>query len=680
MERAKLEKRDHFLFRHRLASGDIRDVEVYSGPIRVYGRELLYSIVFDITKRVRAEKALRESENKFRGLFENMNDAFALHQIILDDAGKPIDYEFLEVNPVFTQRLGMNPEDLVNKRALDLFPQTEKHWIESFGEVALTGQPVQFTNYSVELDKHYETRVYCPRPGYFAGLFSDVTERKKAEETVRESEEKFRNIVENIPMGMHMYQLEPDDRLVFVGANPAADQILGVDHNQFVGKTIEEAFPALVDTEVPERYRLAASTGQAWKTDQIIYEENEISGAFEVYAFQTSPERMVTAFLDTTERIRTREALRESEEQYRTLFETMIQGVVYLDANGKIISANSAAERVLGLTMDQMQGRASIDPRWKTIHEDGSDFPGETHPVMVALRTGKPVQDVVMGVYNPKEEKYHWIIVNAVPQFRAEEVKPYQVFATFTDITERRQVEAALRESEAQYTDLYNNAPDMYVSVDAETAHILQCNQTLANELGLTKEEIVGQSIFDVYHPDCVDEVKKKIFPTFIDTGAIHDAELQLMRKDGSKLDVSLNVSAVRDKDGQILHSRSSWRDISERKRMEQEIAERARELEHTNRELQNAKDAAEAAQRAAEKSRTAAESANHAKSTFLANMSHELRTPLNGILGYAQILDREKSLTTKQHAALDIIHQNGKKMSVCFSGEMPIPVSSTSK
>lgn len=135
----------------------------------------------DITDRKLAEDELRKSKEKYRDLFENMNDAFVLHKIILDDAGHPVDYEFLDVNPVFAKRLGMRAEDIINRRALDLFPGTEKSWIEAFGRVALTGESVQFTNYSAELDKYYETHVYCPSPGYFAGLFADVTERKKAE-------------------------------------------------------------------------------------------------------------------------------------------------------------------------------------------------------------------------------------------------------------------------------------------------------------------------------------------------------------------------------------------------------------------------------------------------------------------------------------------------------------------
>lgn len=141
---------------------------------------------------------------------------------------------------------------------------------------------------------------------------------------------------------------------------------------------------------------------------------------------------------EIAERKRSEEALKQSEEKYRTLFETMTQGVVYQDANGKIISANPAAERLLGLTLDQMQARTSTDPRWRSIHEDGSPFPGETHPAMVALRTGEEVRNVVMGVFDPKENRYRWININAAPQFRPGEGRPYQVYATFDDITERK--------------------------------------------------------------------------------------------------------------------------------------------------------------------------------------------------------------------------------------------------
>jgi PAS domain S-box-containing protein len=147
------------------------------------------------------------------------------------------------------------------------------------------------------------------------------------------------------------------------------------------------------------------------------------------------------------------------------------------------------------------------------------------------------------------------------------------------ELAERKKIELALRASEARYQDLYENAPDMFVSVDAESARILQCNQTLSTALGYSKEEIIGRPIFDMYHPDCMEEVKSA-FGSFVETGFVDNAQLQLRRKDGSRIDVSLNVSAVRDETGKIIHSRSVWRDITERKEIEDEIHRLNEELE----------------------------------------------------------------------------------------------------
>ncbi len=148
---------------------------------------------------------------------------------------------------------------------------------------------------------------------------------------------------------------------------------------------------------------------------------------------------------DVTERKRVKEALAESEKKLRALFETMSEGIVYENHDGKIISANPAAERLLGLSLDQMQGRTSIDPRWKAIHADGSPFPGETHSLNVAAKTGKPATGEVMGIYNPQSDAYVWLSVNSTPEFLPGEKKPFRAYAVFRDITARKLAEDEVR-------------------------------------------------------------------------------------------------------------------------------------------------------------------------------------------------------------------------------------------
>lgn len=138
----------------------------------------------------------------------------------------------------------------------------------------------------------------------------NITELKETEEKLKESQENLLNLFNSIPIGIHMYHLYEDGRLVFIGANPAADEITHVDNMQFVGKTIEEAFPPLIDTDIPNRYRELAKNQGSWKWDQVDYDDEKIKGAFEVHAFQISPSYMVATFTDISERLKTEEQLK----------------------------------------------------------------------------------------------------------------------------------------------------------------------------------------------------------------------------------------------------------------------------------------------------------------------------------------------------------------------------------
>jgi PAS domain S-box-containing protein len=139
----------------------------------------------------------------------------------------------------------------------------------------------------------------------------ELAEHKQAEVALMESEKLYRKMNENSPLGMHFYKLKDNNQLIFTGANPAADKLLGVDNSQFIGKTIEEAFPILSQTEVPERYRDSAVNGVLWTTDQITYEDRQVKGAFEVRAFQTTPGNMVAVFADVTLRKQAEEEIRK---------------------------------------------------------------------------------------------------------------------------------------------------------------------------------------------------------------------------------------------------------------------------------------------------------------------------------------------------------------------------------
>ncbi|MGD8244326.1 MAG: PAS domain S-box protein [Anaerolineae bacterium] len=242
---------------------------------------------------------------------------------------------------------------------------------------------------------------------------------------------------------------------------------------------------------------------------------------------------VVSVARDVTARRLAEEALRQSEERHRALFETITEGIVYQDAEGQIVSANPAAEQILGLTLDQMQGRTSSDPEWRAIHEDGSDFPGHAHPAMAALTTGQTVQGVVMGVFNPRRDDWVWIKINAVPQFRPGEDRAYQVYTVFEEITERRRVQQALRDSEERYRRLVERSPDIaYIYSDRRGA--LYWSPRVEEVLGISPDELMERPYLwhDAIHPDDLPRVDEAISSWEI--GKHAELEYRIRDRDGA--------------------------------------------------------------------------------------------------------------------------------------------------
>lgn len=259
--------------------------------------------------------------------------------------------------------------------------------------------------------------------------------------------------------------------------------------------------------------------------------------------------------------------MRESENRYHSLVAAMAEGVVLQDSNGEILACNQSAERILGLSLEQMKGKTSVDPHWRAIHEDGSPFPGDTHPANVTLKTGVPQADVIMGVHKP-DGTLTWISINTQPITRADAAVPDGVVSSFHDITRIKHAEEALRKSAEEIKDLYNRAPCGYHSLDKDGLFI-QVNDTELEWLGYARDEIVGKMhVFDLMTPGSA-RIFHDNFSAFKARGWVHDLELELVRRTGTILPVLLNATMVTDSDGHFVMTRSTLHDITERKRAE---------------------------------------------------------------------------------------------------------------
>ena len=526
------------------------------------------------TERKQAEEAQRDSIEKYRALYDNA----PLPYQSLDQDGC-----FLDVNLAWLRTLGYEREQVIGKWFGDfLHPDCKPNFEKNFRAFKTRGY-VHDMQFKIRdrgghyLDIMFEGSIDYTPDGKFRQtycVFQDITEWVRAECQLRLQSE----IVANMSEGVNL--VRASDR-VLVYTNRRFEEIFGYGPGELVGQhvsvlnTPSERSPA----EVAEDIADSLNERDYWrgeianvKKDGTLFWCRATVSCFDHIEFGKV---FVTVQTDITERVQTKKALQESEEKHRTLFQTMAQGVVYQAANGQITSANPAAEQILCLTFDQMQGRTSVDPRWQAIHKDGSDFPGDTHPSMVALRTGKKVRNVVMGVFSPQFNEHHWININAVPLFRPGENRPYQVYTTFGDITERVQMEKALRESEERYRSLFERVPVGLYRTTPE-GRVLEANPAILEMLDYPDlESMLAVNTADGY----VNPGESARWQDLMNReGMVRDFEAQCLRRDGTAIWTKDNARAVRDADGRVLYYEGATEDISERVRAEQALRESARE------------------------------------------------------------------------------------------------------
>jgi PAS domain S-box-containing protein len=189
--------------------------------------------------------------------------------------------------------------------------------------------------------------------------------------------------------------------------------------------------------------------------------------------------------------------------KFATLFKSMRQGVFYQAADGSLIDINPAALKMFGVTRREFLSRNSLHPAWHVVREDGTPIPGPEHPSMIALRTGKPVKDLVVGVTHARSEETVWLSANAIPEFRPGETKPYRVAVTLHDLTAVKQAEEALRESHDRFQSLFRNireAVAIYEAVDGGKDFVIRDFNPAAEAIEhVRRESLIGRKVTEAF-------------------------------------------------------------------------------------------------------------------------------------------------------------------------------------
>jgi PAS domain S-box-containing protein len=267
------------------------------------------------------------------------------------------------------------------------------------------------------------------------------------------------------------------------------------------------------------------------------------------------------------ERARSEGALRQSEEKYRTLFETMMQGVVYQDAEGKVIAANPVAEKILGLPLERMREQTSPAFFGKFIREDGAELPREESPLAIALRTGKPVKDAVVRVQASHSREGRWLLMDAVPQFRAGEKAPYQAYALFSDITERRMVEEKCSRLATAVEQIADG-----VAITNIDHRILYVNPAFEKLHALFWQKAVGQKYEDILGEEAKEKVGQFLTPERLQREEGWSGHLRVRKPDGNSCEMDVTISPVHDGDGKVINYVAVERDVTRDIKLQERI------------------------------------------------------------------------------------------------------------
>jgi PAS domain S-box-containing protein len=277
---------------------------------------------------------------------------------------------------------------------------------------------------------------------------------------------------------------------------------------------------------------------------------------------------------------REEEILRQNEAKYRTLFESMRQGVFYQLADGTLVDVNPSALKMFGLSREELLGRTSYSPAWDVIREDGSPLPAEEHPSMLALTRGVAVKNVILAVRNPKINRYVWMSVNAIPQFRAGDTAPYQVMVTLHDITDLKQAleDVSHERNRAQrYLDI---AEVMLVALDTK-GRITLINRKGSGILGYKAGELLGKVWFETCLPERNRKLVRDVFDSLMSGDADFGeyAENPVLTKSGEERIIAWHNIVVRDDSGGIAGTFSSGEDITDRRRAEEALRQSEEQL-----------------------------------------------------------------------------------------------------
>jgi PAS domain S-box-containing protein len=298
----------------------------------------------------------RLAEERYQTLFDAMLDGFALHEMVYDEAGQPIDYRFVAINPAFERLTGLKAADLIGRTVLEVLPGTEQYWIETYGRVALTGEPAHFEQHHQGLGRRFEVTAYRPAPNQFACVFVDVTEHVRAERALRESEARYRLLADNV--SDVIWTMDMEGRFTYV--SPSVQDLRGYTPEEVLRQPVVEAVcpgsrGVLEDAMNEARAYAPGSSANDVISVEIEQPRKDGSTVWTEASARLllddigQPSGIIGVSRDISER-------RRSQLEYRKLLQATTDGFFVLDTHGMFVDVNDAYCALLGYAREELLG------------------------------------------------------------------------------------------------------------------------------------------------------------------------------------------------------------------------------------------------------------------------------------------------------------------------------------
>jgi PAS domain S-box-containing protein len=594
------------------------DVSIYPdnrGGLSVYFR--------DITERKRADEELREVHERITDILESITDCF----FALD-----AERRFTYVNSQTEAYFGIPREQMLGRPLTEVLPKVKGHEIEHRQEEVMTERkPVHFETLSPATGRWVELHFYPLKEG-LAAYFRDVTERKRAEEALRQSEGRFRALISQATAGI----TQTDKSGKFIFANERYCEIVGYSHEELLNMRMQNiSDPEIVPANV-KLYKRIWTDGTPFviekqyirKDGSRIWVNNSVAPVINASG---KTESVVCVTIDITKRKRAEEALRESEERLRLAIDISQTSTFDIDLLTDAVQTDEIGRKIYGwapdepLTFSKVQSHFHPDDKEYVLQSVGAAFEPE----------GKDEFEVEQRIIRTDSET-RWIRVHGRAFFEGEgtERRAVRCLGTYIDITESKLAEESLKYQKAMLEALTETVPDGILIVSSE-GKMLHANRRFSDIWNFPPEIVESQSDEDALRWAAEQTANPKAFLARV--YSIYEQPVSEVREE-----VIMKDGRVYERFGAPIRSNETdayfgwvwtFRDITERQRLLQR--------EHS--------------------ARLQAEEANRLKDEFLATVSHELRTPLNAILGWSQMLISGSFDPDNASRALETIYRNAK-------------------